>query len=330
MSSVSHLALSPAQVDEKKKRENDEKNREAYYDQERNHQARLLMELENERLAEAKKRELELQRFREQQAQEAFLRKNAEDQRLKQAIGRDHALFNLEGSDTGSLTRARAQVAQQQDWLNAQIDNKISREEAERAEQLAYEQAQHEIAVKLERLTQLKAEQVAAERARLRDFHLAQQEEMRLRREWEKQQDDRLAQQDIEHQLNSALLNELTQVRRDNANRPIPAEFKGFDQTQRQAILDEQQRQIEELKVRRERERAEEQAWQDRMENDRRTLVLLQREKERNHKQSLLSLQREREAQSFENTTRSEHLNKVVYTNKVDDSFFDKFGKSCR
>jgi len=295
-----------------------------------NRHAEMIKQLEDERIAATKRRELELQRYREQQAQELLRRKQAEELARLEPIDQGCPILNMQGCDVNHDARTKAQVMQQQDWLNAQVQERMAREEQERLEQLAYEQAEQEINEKLAKLMKLKEEQEAEARRKLRETHLAQQEEMRLRKEWERLRDDRMAQQEIEHMMNSALLNELSRTRRDNIHRAIPAEFKGFNQSQRQAILDEQRRQIEEMKLRREQEQREEQAWVDRMEDDRRKLIMLQREADLNKKTAQLALQREREAQAHSNTVRSEYLNNVVYRNEISDEFFNKFGKSCR
>jgi len=136
--------------------------------------------------------------------------------------------------------------------------------------------------------------------------------------------------EEIDAQLHSAILNESVYGSALGPNRTVPYHFKGFSQEKRQAILDEQRRQQEELRAARDRSYADEKDYAQQQEQIRRELIKQEREKQRLHLQRTLALKEEIQAQKKQKDLRTQYLDKEVYTNPVSEQFFDQFGQSCR
>ncbi len=107
--------------------------------------------------------------------------------------------------------------------------------------------------------------------------------ELRKAQEASQRQRDAMASEaEIRNVLAASLMNEpyADTLRHDNSNRHIPYNFKGFSLEQRQAILDEQARQITEKRAHVEREREEEREYDRQQEEIRKETVKLQRKVE--------------------------------------------------
>ncbi len=232
--------------------------------------------------------------------------------------------------DVDHDSRLKAQQLQLQDWLSQQLSEQRERENKNRAEEQAFEAQQRAIQLQLCNLYLAKEADEAEERRRTAAAQLLQAEEARIRKEYEKERERRLAAAEVQAQMNSALLNELAQSRRDNASRPVPAQFKGFTTSQRAAILHEQERQMQEIQERKAAEKAEEAEWAAKMESDRKKLLMLHRQKDANRRSDLASLAETHRQQQFEHTQRERTMNKVVYANKVTEDFFEQFQQGCR
>jgi len=174
------------------------------------------------------------QAFHNAQSEQSRRLREQEEAQRKLPIADDSQFLNFPGVDPQYASRVAEQKQQQQQWLAAQLAVQEAREERERAEAARFEHAQLSAQAALERVHRAKEDADKAERKALADAHLSQAEEARLRREFLKQQEQRASAAEIEAQHASALLNELGQQRRDHSGRPLPAEFKGFNQTQRQ------------------------------------------------------------------------------------------------
>jgi len=94
--------------------------------------------------------------------------------------------------------------------------------------------------------------------------------------------------------------------------------------------VDDQKRQMDEMKARRLYEHTQQAAYDKEQERIRKELVKLDREKQRQAKEARLALGAERTNQSKEHKIRTHYLEHVVYQNPVTDGFFDQFGQSCR
>jgi len=319
-----------AQVEEKQRREQAELERDAYFNGKMNEHAEVLKRLEAERVRQQRLRDLEDQSFHASQADESRRRLAHEEATRKMPIADDSQWLNFKGVDPNADARIAAQKEQQQTWLTAQLAIQAAREERERAEVARFEHAQLTAQAQLEALHRDKEESDKADRRALAQTHLSQAEEAHLRREFLKAQEARASAAEIEAQRTSAMLNELGQQRRDNAARPIPAEFKGFTQSQRQEVLDVQQRQTEEVRMRRERELQENAAWAAQSESDRRKLLALHREQQANRVMAATALAKTHQNQAQEQALRQEYVNRVVNSNPVEEEFFGQFGTSCR
>jgi len=318
------------QISERRAREEQERLEKLKDDLVRTQHAQILQDLERERLANARKAELELNAFREAQALEAAQRRRQEAVKYPAISTGDSIVLAFSGEDVDHATRQKAQQLQLQDWLNEQLAEQREKERKEREEEEAYVQQQRAIQLKLQELEQLQRAEKAKQLKELQMAHLTQAEEARIRREYEAERDRRAAEREIQAQMNSALLNELQQARRDNAARPVPSQFKGFSLSQREFILAEQEAQRRELALRRQQQEEEEKAWAQKLEDDRRKLIALQREADANRARELASLAETRARQAAEIARREKFLKENVYKGEVTEEFFNRFGTDCR
>lgn len=162
-----------------------------------------------------RRREAELAAFREQQAIEAR-RRLAEMNKVGNAIdpleAENSVVLRFSGEDLDHDTRVKAQQLQLQDWLGHQLRDKREREQKEQEQDARFEAQQRAIQLELVRLHAAKEAQEKKDRQQLQQMQLTQAEEARIRRQYEKERDLRMAQAEVEAQMNSALLNELSQV----------------------------------------------------------------------------------------------------------------------
>lgn len=164
---------------------------------------------------------------------------------------------------------------------------------------------------------------------------MPQHQERQYRDQQFRQRQAALDAEEMQSWARSALLNERIEYEVDPAD-PTKlrvresAAFKGFTLQQRQAILDEQRRQQLELQQRRLREREEELNWAAHEEANRRIRIRDERTRHANDAQRRLELAQQQQSQARTQALKTQYLDKVVYQNPVDESYFAQFGTSCR
>lgn len=82
--------------------------------------------------------------------------------------------------------------------------------------------------------------------------------------------------------------------------------------------------------ARKEAEAREEQAWAEKMAQDRKTLLMRQMEAANNRAKELQALAETRRQQAVEQGANEHQRNKVTYQNRVTEEFFGQFQTSCR
>ena len=106
--------------------------------------------------------------------------------------------------------------------------------------------------------------------------------------------------------------------------------YKGMIVAQRQAVVDSVWQQMAHKADSRAKERQAEQQYDRQQEQYRRQIVLADIHRREDEQKKRLQLSEERKRQSVEKTQYQRHLNTVVYTNPVDESYFQQFNTTCR
>jgi len=304
--------------------------RERFHDEQTLQNARTLTALEEERKLNERIRHEELRVYREQQAAE----KRQRD--LRQASGWDHMVdtntnfLTFTGEDREKSLREKAQKDQQADWLAQQLSDQAQREAQERQDEEDYARMQEQIR-ELQRLNELDKERNEKMRLRAQQEYNAQQvaqkSSLKLRYAQQVHNDEM---KELNTTLASDLLNERVAPSALAAHRRIPYHFKGMTPSERQRILDEQYEQIQQLQLKRARERQE--AADEAKQNEivRKEMIRQDRAREEAERQRALALRDERAYQAKQKTLRDQYEKHVLYTNSVTPEYFQQFGTSAR
>lgn len=316
------------QVAEKQERERFEKQRDLYHDDLAVTHAKTITDQANT-YARDKRREAEELAF--------YRREQARDKRGKEMLisqrgvdERDTTFLKFHGEDLGYSQRVADQKAQQQAWLAEQLAIRQAEEDQRRADEAAYAATQRSVMDAISAHESQAAESRAqlAREASERNKQLAQEKKAQSRRH---HADEHFRNEtDMTNTLSSDLMNEAVTGSAYGAHRTLPYAFKGMTVDQRQRILDEQHAQKEALRFKREKEQADEKDHALQQEAIRRSLVMHERERVAADRQSRTTLRDEHKRQAREKNLKDDYLNRVVYTNPVNDDFFGQFGKSSR
>jgi hypothetical protein len=320
---VDTLALSQ-QVSEKQERERLDLERNLYYDDLNVTHGKMITDQQTIRERERRRKAEELNFFRKEQEKEKRRRDLLDESALRNFQDMDTAFLKFQGEDLDKANRVKAQQMQQQDWLAQQINQLAASELQNRQDEEDYDATQERIRQIQEEQEATARDRKACERARLNEFNRQQGAYKKAERARAAQVTQQLDDMELSSQINSKFLNEGVSARAGTAS------FKGFSTAQRQRIIDEQQLQQEELRARSLRDQKEERDYAQQQEEIRRAMVKADREREARRQQATLNLAKEREMQAKEKTLRYDYLDNVVYTNPVQESFFDQFGRGCR
>lgn len=321
------------QVKERQEKDRQEYERESYYDDVRLHQTRTLVELEQAKHRNDKIRQFELHEYHKGQAAEKRIHQLRQEQDAFEGGYVDDPntpFLKFQGEDLEKDARVEAQKHQQKIWLTQQVYQTQQKELRQKRDEDDYALMQSQI-------KQMQDENVNEADKNRKQLLLDCQEynkqvvaqklaEKRRQSSQNVQQD----QNDIHHHMRSGFLNEAVGQSALGPNRTIPYDFKGFTTDKRQAILDEQRRQQEDLRMRREQEWLEEKEYTQQESNTLRELIKQDRAKQEAEKLRRYNLSQEHIAQKKQHNLRTQYLNDVVYTNPVKEEFFNQFGQSCR
>lgn len=297
--------------------------RDMYFERMRTNQMQTLTQMEGERQTEQRQRAVEVDRFRQQQQKQKERDRMIQDQ-VADAYKYDETTFlRFRGEDPLSHERNRAQKQQQLDWLTEQINDLSAKQYRERADEAAY-------AAQTAQLTALRKqmEEEAESQRRTtalqdvhRNQHLAMEKRATLERD--RRNDEYLSQQEVDGALGSNFMNETrSDVQRET--------FKGFTSAQRDAILEEQSRQVAALRQRKAAEANREAKAHNDAEKVRRAMVIAERQKMNQRTVAKHELRREHERQHKQKEIQYDYLDNVVYTNPPKEEFFAQFGQSAR
>lgn len=323
-------------------RANQEKARDRHYDEERMRQADLIGHLEGQKQRNRRQQNVETLNFqltqkkdtrREWDLSDPKQLKNQKPPRLDDAeVLPSSSLQMFDGEDLGFGDRQTKQRAQVRDWANQKLSEEERQQEHQRqieAEHAAYEKQVNAIAEELEQ------QKIANQRLHNRktsQFNLEQAGAKKRNEAAQRALDQKRGLAEVEATMSSALMTEdrSTTQRYGVPHRRVPYHFKGMSAAERQAILDEQAQQREQLTAQRVKDKAEEASWASQEAHARREVVKLERQRERAKREQRIAVARDQKQQAQEHKASYSYIDKVVYTNPPDEGFHAQFGTTCR
>lgn len=301
-----------------------EKQRNAYYDDLTVYHANQVKAMERDRQVAVRARHEAL-----------------ENDRRGQIVDRDRALaekanaFSLgdlptdflkfQGEDLDRNARVKAMQVQQQDWLAEQIQMMSEKEAFDKKEATVYDAKQQDLNELMKKDEYEMHQELRYRRIANAQENLALAEQKKRREAEARRADAALSEMELTNQLQSAYLNE-----RLNSTNDGRAGFKGFSQDQLQAILDEQAYQREQKEVRRQSEVAQDAQYDREQEQIRRMMILADRQKAMNERAARTMVKAEQESQHLENTQRYKYLDTVMFSDPIRPEYFEQFGTSAR
>lgn len=106
--------------------------------------------------------------------------------------------------------------------------------------------------------------------------------------------------------------------------------FKGFSGMQRRNVFELQEQQRAENRASKDRKNQAESEWAMGEVANRRAVELLERAKQRQSKELAIAIRKENEAKAAEDKKRHSYIDKVLYTNPPEDSYFKQFNTTSR
>jgi len=311
------------QIQEKQERKRMEEEDRKLDDQTRVEHASILTSLEREKQSRLSLGSQRLAAFLKTQSKEKQELDRHRALEAKQPSQEITNFLNFVGEDLGKQQRETDQKQQQQEWLTQQILAQQQKEAEEKQSELSYAEYQkwlYEEKGRLEKLAEQNAVNNCSETAQ-ENFQLAARKRADAKRL--KEINAELDKMDINTNLKSEILNEKT------GDLSIPYQFKGFNQQQRQSILDVQRQQMEEVLARRAKAAQDEADYADQQEKIRRQRIIQERQKLAKLAQDRKELFVSQQLQKKEHDDGMRHL-KEVYTNPVAPEYFEQFGTSDR
>lgn len=326
-----------AQVREKAERDRQEKERNEFYDRQA-----LLMDkhacvLQKEANEIRTRREKDVVDFRTTfQKKQAARDYDLEDpKRVTTDIpGRVHdddprngpsGLQKFSGEDLDASNRRRVQQQQIKDWSQQQIDEKLAKKWMEAEGNRTFEDRVEETNFRTYQVEQNIAAQRRQRDVSQAEFNKALAEQKRREALRDKNIRTKQNVEEIYNMLDSDFLNEQEGTVTSLGELIKSERFRGFTDDKRKKILEEQERQREELRQRKlqdaedERQFAQQEQMQLRMAN------ALDRQRNRERRTELELLNAERRSQAVDASERKKNLDKV-YENAVGENYFKHWG----
>lgn len=326
-----------AQVLEKAERLRQEKERNDFYDRQALLMDKHACSLQKEANEIRSRREKEVIGFRSTfQKREAARDYDLEDpKRITNDIpGRVHdedprngpsGLQRFAGEDLDASNRRRTQQQQLKDWSQQQIDEKLAKKWMEAEGNRTFEDRVEETNFRTYQVEQNIAAQRRQRDVAQAEFNKALSEQKR--REALRDKDVRTKQnvEEIYNMLDSDFLNEHEGTVTSLGERVKAERFRGFTDEQRKKILEEQERQREELRQRKLRDAEDERQFAQQEQMQLRMANALDRQRNRERRGELERLNEERRAQHTEASENKARLDKV-YENAVGENYFKHWG----
>jgi len=322
------------QIREKQALLEQEKLQQAEYGKQAIEAAQAALTAEAEMHRQAREREMQLAQDRTYQAAIKQAKESTLESATKELENTQISapLLKFLGEDDDCQSRFKSQKKQQSEWIAQQVLEKKQREEEEKKRN-SREDAQlleaGRMAAEAEQLIQT---QRARERAEVQRYNFEQAEAKKRTKLLQKELESELAAKEIQTVLSSSLMTEsLDATRRsDNPNRHIPYNFNGFSEEKRRQILEDQLKQMQEKQLRQQQEKQEQQEYESQQEEIRKQLLRLQRLEAVRRAEESARVRAVQQLQKREHEARYSFIEKTVYSNPVEDSFFEQFGTSAR
>lgn len=313
-----------AQVDEKVKQADDERRRDAAWDATNNAHAKQISSLVALQQTNAAIDRYDVAFVQQQQAAEKRRSDREDEERRKRPEEPYQTFLKFTGEDAMAAERAAQQRRQQAEWATAQVRELEAKEQLERQEETEYEMYQQRI-LQLQRDNERERQQnELATRVQHRHSNSALAQSKKQREQQTKQREQQEEAKELSHTFYSDFLTETV--------RPEETTYcyKGMNVQQRQAVVDTVWQQMADKSDKRAKERQAEADYDKQQEQYRRQIVLADIARREDEQKRRLQLSEERKRQSVEKNQYQRHLNSVVYTNPVDESYFQQFNTSCR
>ncbi|KAJ3658979.1 hypothetical protein Zmor_010689 [Zophobas morio] len=332
------------QIEEKRKREAEQARIDRIFDEQRVKNDEIALALEKKEKQERLKLEQEINYFR-------MCCQRPEDRRefdlndphqMKKAIPAracdddprlgPSAAQKFEGEDLASAERAKVQRDQVKAWLDQQIMEKEAADKERKAAEEAYREAimardQRALQLdKMEKECRKRLEEACIRFNRALADERKMEEVSRLKHEHE----DALA--EMYNFMTSDLLTENPDVSQSNLgpHRRIGYLYKGMTAEEKQKVREYQLAQIQDAKKQKELEKRMDREYEDFLNGTQQTISLMDKEELRKHREFIRSLAEDNKKLAEEQKLRKEFMEKVVYTNRPTQEFYDQFNKSTR
>eukprot|EP00297_Palpitomonas_bilix_P006905 CAMPEP_0113868758 /NCGR_PEP_ID=MMETSP0780_2-20120614/1167_1 /TAXON_ID=652834 /ORGANISM="Palpitomonas bilix" /LENGTH=382 /DNA_ID=CAMNT_0000853877 /DNA_START=130 /DNA_END=1278 /DNA_ORIENTATION=- /assembly_acc=CAM_ASM_000599 len=334
-----------AQIAEKKRIADWEKERERLYDAYMVKMSRDLMRGEGE--AERTKRQFEKEvlqyRMNEQQASQRReydlndpnslrnsepIRDGDDDPRLGVS-----SLQKFQGEDVEYARRLKEQQDIQREWILQQIEEQRQARIQEANEGSDFSQKTLATANRMMNAEAEFRQHLRDLQAETRDYNLDLARAKKQKEYEEKLKDLEASKEEINKTVNGSILNEnLTATTKSmlGDHRKVPYAYKGLSPEEKQRVLEEQYQQALENEAKKTMGKDEEKHFDLVNAAIRRNMLMQERDAERKRKDMKRELAETLKRQAQEKAERDNYLNKVVYTNKPDDSYFGQFGTTTR
>ncbi|KAH9273025.1 hypothetical protein BASA83_004590 [Batrachochytrium salamandrivorans] len=241
------------------------------------------------------------------------------------------SLQRFEGEDLAAKTRLNLQKDQMRVWANEQVYEKERRSQEELDEKRRYEQFQKNITDKMSVL-QHSVEVAHRDQACLdREYNMSMAAEKRRKEQQDKVYETELNTREILSHVNGAFLTEKSDMLNTSGSHKVcVSQFKGNTVEQNSKIMEAQQQQRMDHQKLRAAQIDEDERWaiQDTMYS--RTMNLLERQKTRSAREKAILIRKENEAKAIQDKDRKRYIDKVLYTNQPQDSYFNQFNTTSR
>jgi hypothetical protein len=246
--------------------------------------------------------------------------------------GHPSSIQVLDGEDLGAKERQRLQKEQLRQWAEQLEREKKERELREHEEDMVYADRLDEVNARAMELdAEVLRKRKEMQRA-IQEYNLAAGQERQERWGEERRQDTEDSLAEVQSHLSSSWLGEDPSATLSAADplRFRPDHFKGLRPDQKEDILRTVQAQMEDTKRMKYQEQEQEEDWATYQLEMAQTAQLLENDVHRKKVDVTRQLAEENAKLAEEHRRIRDHVERDVYVNRVDESFFDGFGKSCR
>lgn len=237
------------------------------------------------------------------------------------------SLQKFEGEDLDRDNRRKAQQRQQRSWARQQVEEKLAKKWMEQERNRTYDERNEETNFRTYQIEQSIAEQRRLRNRNTADFNGALAEQQRQEAIRAKEEDTRLALEEIAYQMNSDFLNERETVVSELGEKVKSERYKGMTPEQIEQLRAEQAKQLQLLRRRRLMEVEDEKQWAQQENMQLRMAKALDRQRERDRRNDLEDLHNTHLAQANAAKLRKDELD-VLYTNALDEDYF-KYWDLC-